>query len=47
MGRLSKYNEENEKRIANNKKAMRYYFRNKEEIKRKNRDRYHKLKNNI
>lgn len=46
MGRLRKYKEKEQKRIANNQKAMRYYLRNKEKIRQKNRRRYHD-KNNI
>jgi hypothetical protein len=44
MGRKKKYLTEEEKRIARNKRAMRYYIRNKHEIKKKNLNRYYRSK---
>ena len=41
MGRKRKYFTEEEKRMANNKKAMKYYLLNREHIKKKNLKRYH------
>ena len=45
MGRKKKYNTCEEKRIAVNENAMRYYLKNREKIKEKNRKRYHDAKN--
>jgi len=44
MGRKRKYKTSEEKRKIQNEYAMSYYERNKEEIKRKNRERYHRKK---
>lgn len=44
MGRKCKYFNEEEKRIANNEKAMQYYLRNREKIKKKNLKRYYDKK---
>lgn len=44
MGRIKKYNTEEEKRIANNKKAMKYYIKNAKTIREKNLKLYHAKK---
>ena len=46
MGRIKKYQTEEELRIANNKKAMKYYLKNKKKIRKKNLLRYYKVKEN-
>ena len=38
MGRKKIYKSEDEKRIARNKNAMKYYLKNKEHIKNKNKE---------
>ncbi len=45
MGRKRIYHTDEEKRNAVNEKSMRYYLKNKEQIKEKNRNRYHDAKN--
>jgi hypothetical protein len=45
MGRKLKYKTQEEKRLANNTKRMRYYEKNKETEKRKNLKRYYENKN--
>lgn len=50
MGRKKKYLTDEERRIARNERAMRYYLRNKEKIKTRNLKKYHDKKeesNNI
>jgi hypothetical protein len=42
MGRIKKYITAEEKRIANNKKHMEYYYRNQEKLKQKARENYAK-----
>ena len=44
MGRKKKYKTLEEKLVAGQEKAMRYYLKNKEEIKKKNLRRYHENK---
>jgi hypothetical protein len=46
MGRKRKYFTEEEKNQANRDKFMRYYFKNKEKIKKKNLTRYYAKKTN-
>ena len=46
MGRKQKYFTKEEKIQANRDKFMRFYERNKEEIKKKNLERYHANKTN-
>jgi len=46
MGRHKKYNTEEEKRQANCKKSMRYYRRNKKQIRKKNLKNYYEKSNN-
>lgn len=47
MGRKRKYFTDEEKRIARNKAFMRYYEKNRNEIKQKNLKRYHENKINV
>ena len=47
MGRKRKYFSDEEKQKAANKYAVKYYLRNREKIKRKNRERYHQNKTEI
>ena len=46
MGRKLKYKTIEEKRIANNEKAMRYYEKNKQLIQERNLKQYHAKKEN-
>lgn len=47
MGRKQKYTNTEDKNIARRKQQMEYYWRNQEEIKKKNLRRYHAKKSNI
>lgn len=44
MGRKQKFSTDEERRLAQNEYSMNYYERNKEKIKQKNLERYHKRK---
>ena len=44
MGRLKKYNTEEERKEANRQKAKRYYWKNKEKVDAKNKARYRRQK---
>ena len=46
MGRKTKYHTEEEKQNANREKSMRHYWKNAEEIKKKNLKRYYEKINN-
>jgi hypothetical protein len=41
MGRIRKYKTKKDRKIAQNKRAMAYYERNKESIRKKNLERYY------
>lgn len=45
MGRIKKYKTDEEKRLAQNRWAREYYWRNKEKIDKKMKNKYWRLKN--
>ena len=47
MGRLKKYKTEEDRKEANRQKAKRYYWRNKEKIDAKNKERYRRKRINL